>query len=81
MFVLTREHMQLVISLGCVDRFLDDFKKDAGALASSMLLGPKGLVLYLILLVASLHLLALQLKPSLPGLRAPEQPLFTQPPF
>ncbi len=26
---------------------------------------------------ASLHLLALQLKPSLPGLRAPEHPLFT----
>ncbi len=27
---------------------------------------------------ASLHLLALQLKPSLPGLRAPEHPLFTR---
>ncbi len=67
MFVVTREHMQIVISLGCVDRFLDDFKKDAGALASSMLLGPKGFVLYLILLVASLHLLVLQLKPSLSG--------------
>ncbi len=30
---------------------------------------------------ASLHLLALELKPSLPSLRAPEHPLFTHPPF
>ncbi len=30
---------------------------------------------------ASLHLLALQLKPSLPGSGAPERPLFPHPPF
>ncbi len=67
MIVGVRQHTQIVISLGCVERFLEDFKKDAGALASSVLFGPKGFVLYLILLVASLHLVVLQLKPSLSG--------------